>query len=111
VKIRARVASYATKEIEVDFPCYVKVWDVFDSGGGYEKYIRYEADGTFIKITEHDRSWIAESWEFQRDTIRGTEKLRDALGYHLIEHDNRSTAEEFYKKLDEMILMLDTVPR
>lgn len=109
MKIKARVASYATKEIDVEFPLYVKYGDAFDSGGWYDTYRRYAADGTSHKVTEHD-----DHWEFEHQPHRQTMSgggIAASLGHHLIEHDHRCTAEEFYAALDKMIVALNGVPR
>lgn len=107
MKIEAKVKSYETKEIDVEFPCYVKRGDTFDGGGWYDKYTRYAPDGTAVFVTEYDDHWEFEPWN--------NRVLMDAhavnLGYHLIENDHRSTPEEFYAALDRMIAALQAVPR
>lgn len=95
MKIRAKVKRYETQEIEVEFPVYVRECEVFNEGGGFEKWTRYEADGRYVEIIRRDTPWIKDSWEFRRSTIRNPAENESALGYHLLECSNGSTQAEF----------------
>jgi len=109
--IEVEVKSPPTKkQIDVQFPLFLKSGDDFDSGGWYETYRRIDADGRTDKITINDRG----EWEYERGRI----EMRE-LGYYLCAdpadfsrdlHD-RIEATAFYSKLDEFRGLLDGVPR
>lgn len=107
MKIRAKVTTYKTQEIEVDFPLFIKYGDVFDSGGGYDTFVRYDKDGSEWKITEnYDGHW---EYEF---TANSKAQMEMDLGYHLIsERHQIIEPKEFYDKIDQWMALMKDVPR
>lgn len=105
MKIKAKVSSYKTCEINVEFPLFLKYGDVFDSGGFYDSYVRYDDDGRKSIITQQD-----DHWEFETKTISKGE-MEMELGYHLLEQGDRSCEpKQFYDKLEEFMQELKEVP-
>ena len=106
MKFKVKVQSYTTKEIDVEFPLFLRGGDMFDSGGWYESYHRIEQSGIEYKIVVNNR----DEWQYEKKL--DTQDLRESLGYYLVESSDYSKieAKEFNEKLEELKRILGEVP-
>lgn len=105
VLIKARIDKPVTTTIDVVFPLFLKYGDVFDSGGHYDTYLRYDENMMRYSITEHD-----DHWELETKLI-SKEQLSMDLGYHMIEQGREPLApDEFYRAMDGLLSEIKGIP-
>lgn len=110
-KIELTVKNTETVEVDVEFPIFRHTWDVLDDGPSWN---------VFTMILEDGRAYsIEKCTDFRKDTPTTYELTIeskyefDASGveYHTGQGRYKSSKEEFYKAVDEMIAATGSVPR
>jgi hypothetical protein len=88
MKIKVRIQRTEEVDVDVEFPLYLKGGDVFDSGGFYDAWYRFDADGRMITVSSHHD--VGDKVRFECE-IRGLDLrslggyLRDPIGYKRID--------------------------
>lgn len=101
---------YITKQAikhtqEVELPCYFKAADIFDSGNGYDVWLRVNEDLSSVEITRHYRE---DEWEDEWEI--SFNKASESVGqYFDSSYYKPSSAEAFNKALAELKAAVDGI--